>query len=77
MVEDGERVDQLVRVIGALFLHCIRGLATSMSSADYPADLDPPEKGGPIKNIGLMLGNMCSLADAHVDMGGWDESIVG
>ena len=49
--------------MGALFLDCIKRLDVHQDPDDYPKALDPPEKGGPIKNIGLVMGTMLGPAD--------------
>jgi hypothetical protein len=52
-VDDGEGVKQLVELIGATYLDCLYRL-------DKEGLLRP---NGPIKNLGLVMGLMLSLAD--------------
>lgn len=76
MVDDGERVSDLIAVLGALFLHALHYLDNykEVTPADkLPGWLDPPEKEGPIQNLGLVIGNMCGLADAYEGVTGPGE----
>ncbi|KAI5780381.1 hypothetical protein EDC01DRAFT_667948 [Geopyxis carbonaria] len=85
-VGDGDRAEELVRVIGALFLHCIRRLGAEKDNmgesmramvGPWPGLLDPPEKGGAIKNLGLVVGNMMNLADRWGNITGYEADVLG
>lgn len=63
MVDDAPRIASLVQSLGTLFLDLMTRLDKEKMGPNFPSPLDPPEKGGPIKHIGLLIGNMCLLAD--------------
>lgn len=69
-IDDGEDVDNICRIMGCMFLHFVREL-----DAHNPKLLDPEKT--PIKNLGLVLGNMCCLADLWTGMLGYDGNVVG
>lgn len=79
-VDDGDRVNDLVQLVGAMYLDCLKGLDEMPWVEGWPGVLDPPEKGGPIRNIAMVMGEMCGLADQWESIGSdkswWKQEII-